>query len=1006
MDTVEVLGNGGVGDGCGVSSCRDNAYVGIMNGGKGSEMLGDEILEDFDLYWEDINERLTVSRMVSDSLIKGMVSAVEQEAAERIMAKEIELTKVKDCLQFHDVGLSKTESLGSRVLQDELESLNFQKHFSLSDVFREHEKMREISGGLRNSAMDQLKKLKKGIDRVRGSNSIRRIGSGSELVGLGGILREQESESWVHVTKTVKHLKMTMDTIFTRMDEMVQLSKASVERWQEEHLIEVEVEAMVMRNLIQSMQEGFEDKLWDQCSQSCDAQIEKFNEISSLRNDLEVILKSMSSIETGRLTSHGSQDVDYFHRKMSSEHLTSSKSISEGNGKVEGSKSDIPEKFEAATLKHMSQEEMVDYFNDMMTKMKREHESILERKTDDYFALRAVYLTLIGSGSVVPQKKDQGEFDFLRKKIPEVIMKLEDIFVETEKCPEFTQRAANLNNLKERIDTLVSENRQLRDLLRDKKNEVRFLLSEASAAAEKSLQHSLAEENMQKQIGDLNLVVEDSQISASVREEVYKCFLRDLIRKKGSEADESNMEFHIMNDIYDIILAKAYINAESTCNSELEDSELECLIMQGLYGVIFSEGIKDSQDKLKELYQDYLNENENRIFLEMKAIQKDYELKLEVEEKEKLKQMIYLLERSVDEKEKLSSEASTALAKEKEKFELVTEVAIQKEYELKLEVEEKEKLKQKIYLLERSVDEKEKLASDASTALAKEKEQCELVTEVAIQKEYELILEVEEKEKLKQMIYWLESSADEKEKLASVASTALAKEKEQFELVTEELNAVREHASRQQRLVSESNMELEAVKVQLAEALEQIEAMKEEIRRLNQKLVDKVEELKEADDKAKMDLVVSEERQYILALNETKEIELRKRMEAVICRVHELSKMLEDFECRVSGSLETNQARLDHSSCQLNSLVKKTNSLRRTVLLYRQRLEKRCSDLQMAEAEVDLLGDEVDTLLRLLEKIYIALDHYSPVLQHYPGIVEILKLIRKELWGDSAKSVK
>ena len=36
--------------------------------------------------------------------------------------------------------------------------------------------------------------------------------------------------------------------------------------------------------------------------------------------------------------------------------------------------------------------------------------------------------------------------------------------------------------------------------------------------------------------------------------------------------------------------------------------------------------------------------------------------------------------------------------------------------------------------------------------------------------------------------------------------------------------------------------------------------------------------------------------------------------------------------------------------------------------------------------QVDLLGDEVDALLSLLEKIYIALDHYSPILQHYPGV--------------------
>lgn len=197
MATVEVLENGGVG--YGITSCRDNAYV---NGGKRMEKLRDDILEDLDLYW------VTVSKMVSDSLIKGMVSAVEQEAAETIMAKEIELTKLKEYLQFHNVGLSKTESLGSPVLQDVLESL---KH---SDVFWEHEKTREILGGLRNPATDELKKLKKAIHGVRGSSSIRRICSGSELVGLGGILRDQESESWVHVDKTVKHLKMIMDTIF------------------------------------------------------------------------------------------------------------------------------------------------------------------------------------------------------------------------------------------------------------------------------------------------------------------------------------------------------------------------------------------------------------------------------------------------------------------------------------------------------------------------------------------------------------------------------------------------------------------------------------------------------------------------------------------------------------------------------------------------------------------------------------------------------------------------
>ena len=92
----------------------------------------------------------------------------------------------------------------------------------------------------------------------------------------------------------------------------------------------------------------------------------------------------------------------------------------------------------------------------------------------------------------------------------------------------------------------------------------------------------------------------------------------------------------------------------------------------------------------------------------------------------------------------------------------------------------------------------------------------------------------------------------------------------------------------------------------------------------------------------------------------------------------------------------------------------------------------------VVESQVDLLGDEVETLLDLLEKIYIALDHYSPVLKHYPGvsalspslytyfllcpfkigfydqstyllygmtlqIIEILKLVRRELSGEAKR---
>ncbi|KAF9588941.1 hypothetical protein IFM89_017620 [Coptis chinensis] len=80
--------------------------------------------------------------------------------------------------------------------------------------------------------------------------------------------------------------------------------------------------------------------------------------------------------------------------------------------------------------------------------------------------------------------------------------------------------------------------------------------------------------------------------------------------------------------------------------------------------------------------------------------------------------------------------------------------------------------------------------------------------------------------------------------------------------------------------------------------------------------------------------------------------------------------------------------RLKRIKFQCDVLVQNAALSRKTELVYKQRLERRYSDLQKAEAEVDLLGDKVNALLSLHEKIYIGLNHYSPILQHYPGVSE------------------
>ncbi|CAL9155601.1 unnamed protein product [Musa hybrid cultivar] len=124
----------------------------------------------------------------------------------------------------------------------------------------------------------------------------------------------------------------------------------------------------------------------------------------------------------------------------------------------------------------------------------------------------------------------------------------------------------------------------------------------------------------------------------------------------------------------------------------------------------------------------------------------------------------------------------------------------------------------------------------------------------------------------------------------------------------------------------------------------------------------------------------------------------------MIMPVEQIIQMVNDFGLLTCEKISINISRLDNLIHQLNPISEQVNVIKRNELLYRKAFANRCYNLQTAEAEVDLLGDELDLLFGLLEKIYIALDHYSPVLQHYSGITEVLRMIRREIYGEVANT--
>lgn len=866
--------------------CEGNEN-GDENGFKGADCdVGEEaadlrILEDLDSYLADIDDRLMISRMVNESVTKGMVNAVEEEAAELIAAKEMEMELLKKSMLLNKVSSNEVEINVEN--GKELDTMRIDGLLSCTDGLREHDKMRESVDRLRVEASKQCAKIKEELDTARGCNSIKRIGSG-EMLGLGGILPEKAGDNWVPVYKLLDGLQNTVTLMCTQVSNDLQMSTVLLKEREQQREVQRDIESIVMQSFLTSHQEesGGQNVL------PCDNQNvnwqKKLDELSVLHKELDSLLKSLKNPENGHLISNGSIDLDSSHSKFHGKHVLPPTSFWHGNEKMDDSKMSVPETLDAAQFKHLKREELVSYFNSTISKMKRDHESIVGKMTDDYFNLKREYLNVKERSPSLPHWKDNNEVDMVRKKIPDVISKLDKILSESADIA-LLSNGESISKLKDRSDSLISENCQLNRLLKDRENEINCLWSQISDAKEKMLKHSMVEADMMKVIENLKATIKDEHVEAETTETINKCFLESVIDQIRCDFEESSIEVQNVKEMYHIMLSEGVTKGKY----DFEDPSMESLITQDICGVLFREAINDAQQKFRDLYSKYLQENEKSISHEKKALEKETRL-------------------------------------------------------------------------------------------------------------WQII---KDKERLGQQVLELESSAQEKDKMVRELSRALANERDHFERVSKELNNLKDETSHQQMIASERAKKLESARDQLTDAFQLIEHKKIEILKLHQMLENKTEELKQIDGQRE----ALRERYTHLVQAEGKSKELEKQMKVVLLDVQVLSNTLVDFEKRVLDGLKANSLRLDSLSSHLKSVIREADMLKRSVLVYKDQVEKRTSDIQMAEAEVDLLGDEVDVLLGLLEKIYIGLDHYSPVLKHYPGIMEILQLVRRELSGVRPKSV-
>ncbi|KFK25737.1 hypothetical protein AALP_AA8G153000 [Arabis alpina] len=105
----------------------------------------------------------------------------------------------------------------------------------------------------------------------------------------------------------------------------------------------------------------------------------------------------------------------------------------------------------------------------------------------------------------------------------------------------------------------------------------------------------------------------------------------------------------------------------------------------------------------------------------------------------------------------------------------------------------------------------------------------------------------------------------------------------------------------------------------------------------------------------------------------------------------------DDFDFKIQEKLKMVSFRLQNLEIKIRSMMDCVAELRRKESVYRTAFVLRSKNLIKAEAEVDLLGDQVDSLVKLLKKTLLTVHQHPSLLSNNSDISEISKMIKKEL---------
>ncbi|EMS48419.1 hypothetical protein TRIUR3_34850 [Triticum urartu] len=365
----------------------------------------------------------------------------------------------------------------------------------------------------------------------------------------------------VEIDEVFNDLKLLLILVFRQIKDMLSLFNASIHDLQWEHDLQLEVTGIMIGDCIRTLEDELERRFFEQSSivnNLRENRKETVVQCGAIRQELmsisDMLLPSEDESHSPRskhenLGNRSNRWKYNLLRKKTGEEHSASSSVETKKSATQRSVSPrevISEKSDFRHLKGSTGEEIINYFRSEISKLKRLHELYLQDKTEELFKFKREKASL--------DLKHDLEFEHLRKKVPDIISRVDTIIASTIKAPTVCSTSEALEEncrLDNKIDSLYLENQHLRGLLAEKMNDIKELSCQISdARREISLRLSL-EEQIMRQVGIIKGDYEDLYVESTIRDEVYRTVTRNFVddcrtsmedASRNSQAEVSSLE--------------------------------------------------------------------------------------------------------------------------------------------------------------------------------------------------------------------------------------------------------------------------------------------------------------------------------------------------------------------------------------------------------------------------------------------------------------------------------